>query len=60
MLAACCATGLINAIELDLKDESGVVGYDSKLPYANKIGAVEASYELDDGGEARSTPSAAG
>ena len=34
----------INAIELDLKDESGVVGYDSKLPYANKIGAVEQSY----------------
>ena len=37
----------INAIELDLKDESGVVGYDSKLPYANKIGAVEESYQLE-------------
>ena len=28
--------GQINTIELDLKDESGVVGYDSKIPLANE------------------------
>ena len=28
--------GEINTIELDLKDESGVVGYDSKVPLANE------------------------
>ena len=38
----------INAIELDLKDESGMIGYDSKLPFANKIGAVEPSYVVED------------
>jgi hypothetical protein len=38
--------GLINSIELDLKDESGIVGYDSKIPLANEIGAVQPSYEL--------------
>jgi hypothetical protein len=37
---------LINAIELDLKDEDGIVGYDSKVPLANDIGAVQASYTL--------------
>jgi hypothetical protein len=36
----------INAIQLDLKDEAGIVGYDSKLPFAERIGAVEPSYEL--------------
>ena len=40
-------SGQINAIELDLKDESGVVGYDSKVPLANEIGAVQPSYELE-------------
>ena len=38
--------GLINAIELDLKDESGIVGYDSKIPMALKIGAVKPSYDI--------------
>ena len=38
----------INAIQLDLKDESGVIGYDSKLPFANRIGAVDQSYVLED------------
>jgi hypothetical protein len=37
---------LINALELDLKDESGIVGYDSKVPLADEIGAVQASYTL--------------
>ena len=41
-------SGRINTIELDLKDESGVVGYDSRLPMANRIGAVQTSYRLDD------------
>ena len=40
--------GEINAVELDLKDESGVVGYDSHLPMARRIGAVEPSYDLAD------------
>lgn len=38
--------GLINTIELDLKDESGIVGYDSKVPLANEIRAVQPSYEI--------------
>ena len=40
--------GLINSIELDLKDESGIVGYDSKNPLARQIGAVQPSYDLRD------------
>lgn len=39
--------GQINTIELDLKDESGIVGYDSKVPLARTIGAVKPSYELE-------------
>jgi hypothetical protein len=38
----------INAIELDLKDESGVIGYDSRLPFAKTVGAIEQSYVLED------------
>jgi hypothetical protein len=38
--------GLINTVELDLKDESGVVGYDSQVPLARKIGAVKDYYDL--------------
>jgi hypothetical protein len=37
---------LIDTVELDLKDESGVVGYDSDLAAARAIGAVRASYDL--------------
>jgi hypothetical protein len=40
-------SGQINAIELDLKDESGVVGYDSHLPVAKEIGAVRPEYQLE-------------
>ncbi len=40
--------GLINAVQLDLKDESGVVGYDSEVDRAHEIGAVEAIYDLDE------------
>lgn len=38
--------GQINTIELDLKDESGVVGYDSEVPFARRIGAVKPEYDL--------------
>ena len=39
-------SGRINTVELDLKDESGIVGYDSKLPFARQIGAVDPSYNI--------------
>jgi hypothetical protein len=38
--------GLISAVQLDLKDEGGVVGYDSRHPLANQIGAVIPEYKL--------------
>lgn len=38
--------GLISAVELDLKDEGGIVGYDSHHPLANQIGAVVPEYKL--------------
>jgi hypothetical protein len=38
--------GLVDTVELDLKDESGIIGYDSALPTARKIGAVRAEYDL--------------
>jgi hypothetical protein len=40
--------GLISAVQLDLKDEGGVVGYDSRHPLANQIGAVIPEYKLRD------------
>jgi hypothetical protein len=40
--------GLIDTVELDLKDESGVIGYDSKIPMAEEIGAVRAEFDLAD------------
>ena len=41
-------SGQINTVELDLKDESGIVGYDSRVPLANEIGAVQPSYHLEE------------
>lgn len=38
--------GRINTIQLDLKDEAGVVGYNSQVPFAREIGAVKPEYEL--------------
>ena len=38
--------GLIDTVELDLKDEAGVIGYRSKLPEAVQIGAVSGDYDL--------------
>jgi hypothetical protein len=40
--------GLIDTVELDLKDESGIVGYDSELPKAQAIGAVTSDYDLSE------------
>jgi peptidoglycan/xylan/chitin deacetylase (PgdA/CDA1 family) len=37
----------INAVELDLKDESGLVGFGPKIPYAQRIGSVRRIYDLD-------------
>jgi peptidoglycan/xylan/chitin deacetylase (PgdA/CDA1 family) len=38
----------INAIEIDLKDESGEVGFDASVPLGGQIGAVTHVYDLDD------------
>ena len=40
------AEGRINAVELDLKNEQGTVGYGSHVQLANDIGAVKAKYDL--------------
>jgi hypothetical protein len=40
--------GLIDTVELDLKDESGIVGYDSELAKAHEIGAVTEDYDLSE------------
>jgi peptidoglycan/xylan/chitin deacetylase (PgdA/CDA1 family) len=37
----------INAIEIDLKDESGDVGFDASVPLGHRIGAVKRIYDLD-------------
>ncbi|MDQ6727327.1 MAG: putative glycoside hydrolase [Actinomycetota bacterium] len=39
---------VVSSVELDLKDEGGIVGYDSKVPLANQIGAVRPEYNLKD------------
>src|SRR5262249_50030529 len=36
----------INTVELDVKDESGVVGFDPDIPWARKIGAAQSIYDL--------------
>ena len=38
----------INAIEIDLKDESGAVGFDAPVPLGRRIGAVQRIYDLDE------------
>jgi peptidoglycan/xylan/chitin deacetylase (PgdA/CDA1 family) len=38
--------GRINAVELDLKDESGTVGWSASVPLARRIGAVEPIVDL--------------
>ena len=38
-------TGLINAVQLDIKDDDGEVGYDTKVRLAHRAGAVSAYYD---------------
>ena len=38
--------GLIDTVELDLKDESGIIGWDSELEIAERIGAIRAEFDL--------------
>jgi hypothetical protein len=38
--------GRIDAVELDLKDESGVVGFAAGVPLGRRLGAVEDVYDL--------------
>lgn len=38
--------GKVSAIQLDIKDESGVVGYPSDVELAGRIGAVRPSFDL--------------
>lgn len=45
-ILALVAAGKINAVELDIKDESGVVGWDAPVPLARNIGAVSPIYDL--------------
>lgn len=42
------ADGLINTVELDLKDEAGFVWYDTDVELAHEIGAVEELFVLED------------
>jgi hypothetical protein len=37
---------LVSAVQLDLKDEGGIVGYDSRNALATQIGAVRPEYQL--------------
>jgi hypothetical protein len=40
------AAGLINTVEIDLKDEAGEIWYDTEVPLANTIGAVNELWDL--------------
>ncbi len=40
--------GLVSTVQLDLKDEAGILGYDSQLPLAVRVGAVRPEYRLKD------------
>jgi peptidoglycan/xylan/chitin deacetylase (PgdA/CDA1 family) len=37
----------VNAVEIDLKDEGGLVGFDPPVPLARRIGAAHDIYDLD-------------
>ena len=39
--------GLVNAVQLDLKDESGDIGYASEVPLAQEMGAARGIYDLE-------------
>jgi hypothetical protein len=38
----------INAVELDLKDELGIIGWDAPVPLGREIGAVRDIYDLEE------------
>jgi peptidoglycan/xylan/chitin deacetylase (PgdA/CDA1 family) len=38
--------GRINTVELDLKDESGIIGFDAPIPVGRQVGAVGRIYDL--------------
>ncbi len=40
--------GEINAVQLDIKDEAGEIGYDSEVPIAEKIGASLGLWDLEE------------
>ncbi len=40
--------GKVSAVELDIKDEGGIVGYDTDVDLAHEIGAVRQEYVLRD------------
>lgn len=40
--------GKVSAVQLDIKDEGGIVGYDSDVDMAHEIGAVRQEYVLED------------
>lgn len=40
-------SGRIDTVQLDIKDEDGVVGYDSQVPLARESGAVAAIYDAE-------------
>ncbi|WP_436794826.1 putative glycoside hydrolase [Actinospongicola halichondriae] len=40
--------GKVSAVELDIKDEGGIVGYDTDVDLAHEIGAVRQEYVLKD------------
>jgi hypothetical protein len=37
--------GKLNAVQLDIKDELGEIGYDSRVPLAKKLGAAKGYYD---------------
>ena len=40
--------GLVSAVQIDIKDEGGIVGYDTDVDLAHDIGAVRQEYELEE------------
>jgi hypothetical protein len=44
-IVAMAEAGLINAVELDIKDDDGEIGYPSKVPLANRANAVRTYYD---------------
>lgn len=40
--------GKVSAVQLDIKDEGGIVGYDTDVELAHEIGAVRQEYVLED------------